>query len=277
MSRSFDAAATPAWSVKSGWICASLARTGTLSGAMPEVTTVTAVAPLRRSSQGGSGSFLVRADDGQRYWCKTLNNAQHPRVPINEYLVARLGHAIGVAVCEPRLVEIPTALVGWEFRPGLLLAEGCAYGGRAIEAAIETRALDHRSSVDNAVRQAGFYALHDWLGGSDPQWLYASADGNRYYSHDHGHYFWGPAWTIGSLTAQIATPAPLGMPPTGLNAGEIDRLATRLEGLGREEMRAAMSNVPPSWPIEGAELDAVLDFVVQRCQPVAQRLRAMPL
>lgn len=39
------------------------------------------MAPLQQSKHGSSGSFLVLADDRNRYWCKTLNNLQSPRVP----------------------------------------------------------------------------------------------------------------------------------------------------------------------------------------------------
>ena len=39
------------------------------------------VAPLQQAPAGSSGSFLVLADDGRRYWCKGVFNLQHPRVP----------------------------------------------------------------------------------------------------------------------------------------------------------------------------------------------------
>ena len=68
----------------------------------PAPQTVRAEAPLKQSTDGGSGSFLVQADDGREYWCKALNNTQEaPMVPVNEQIVARLGRLIGVAVCEP--------------------------------------------------------------------------------------------------------------------------------------------------------------------------------
>src|SRR5919204_567616 len=48
---------------------------------------VVATGPLGPSAGGGSGAFLVLADDGRRYWCKTTNNLQDPRVPANEQIV----------------------------------------------------------------------------------------------------------------------------------------------------------------------------------------------
>jgi hypothetical protein len=70
----------------------------------------TAILPLQQSKSGGSGSFLVRVDDGRRYWCKCLDNPQSPRVPINEQIVGRLGSYLGVAVCEVSLIRIPPEL-----------------------------------------------------------------------------------------------------------------------------------------------------------------------
>lgn len=68
---------------------------------------MTAVAALRQCNAGGSGSFLLLAEDGHRYWCKAINNFQSQRVPVNEQIVARLGHLIGAPVCDPQLVRIP--------------------------------------------------------------------------------------------------------------------------------------------------------------------------
>jgi len=69
-----------------------------------EVEGVTAVMPLRPSSAGGSGSFLVLADDRRRYWCKSRNNFQGPRISITEQIVGRLAALIGAPACEVALV-----------------------------------------------------------------------------------------------------------------------------------------------------------------------------
>jgi hypothetical protein len=105
---------------------------------MPRVTRpaqpggVTAILPLRQSNAGGSGSFLVRADDDARYWCKTLNNPQNPRVPINEEIAARVGVLARIAVCEPMLVYMPEDLAGWEFRQGHSVEVGWAHGSSPV-------------------------------------------------------------------------------------------------------------------------------------------------
>jgi hypothetical protein len=68
------------------------------------------------------------------------------------------------------------------------LEEGWAHGSRAIDLVIETRDISlSRTTDDNARRQAGLYALHDWCCGQDAQWLMAGPE-SEFHSHDHGFY-----------------------------------------------------------------------------------------
>jgi hypothetical protein len=240
-----------------------------------DIDGVSAVMPLRPSSAGGSGSFLLLADDGCRYWCKSVNNFQGGRIPITEQIVSRLANLIGAPACDARLVDV-TPIAGWEFRPGTgrLIEPGWAHGSTAVEPVIETRSLDHRGDDDNARRQAGIYALCDWLAGGDVQWLYCLAEENAYYSHDHGFYLTGPAWTTASLTAARDTPFPLSAPADRLDHDELERLAGALERLPREDIDVELSKLPTDWPVTDGELDAVADFAYGRRDAVAARLRA---
>jgi hypothetical protein len=233
-----------------------------------------AVLPLRQSTGGASGSFLVAGDDGRRYWCKSLNNLQGARVPVTEQIVGRFGRLLGVAVCEVALVHLD-GIAGWEFRSGRLAERGWAHGSLAVDPALETRDLARRSEDDNRRRHAGFYALNDWLLGSDQQWLCAPDEDNAYYSHDHGLYLGGLAWTSDLLEQFAATPMPLSIDPTGLDRDELERLADRLEKLGREEMEAELSKIPAHWPVTDEELLAVIDTAHTRRAAVAERLRRL--
>src|SRR5215212_1969725 len=47
--------------------------------------------PLRPSVDGGSGVFLARASDGQRWWVKPENNLQGSKVIVTEFLVGSFG------------------------------------------------------------------------------------------------------------------------------------------------------------------------------------------
>lgn len=236
---------------------------------------VRAVAPLLRGDRGGSNSFLMLADDQARYWCKALNNGQSPRVPVNEQIVGRLGKLVGIAVCETTLVEIPEDVAGWEFAAGKMLEPGWVHGSKAVESVVETHTLDHRADDDNAVRHAGFFALFDWLAGSDPQWLNSTADQNRYFTHDHGHYLGEPAWTIDTLGERRDGEIRLPQDPSGLSPEELERIAERLGTITREELENALHGIPSEWPVSDEELEAVVDFADHRRTAVAERLTAL--
>ncbi len=62
---------------------------------------------------------------------------------------------------------------------------------------------------------------------------------------------------------------------SGLDSGELGRLADALDGLGREEIEREVSKTPASWPVSDAELAAVVEFAHRRRAPVAARLRAL--
>jgi len=232
------------------------------------------VLALRPSTGGASGSFLVAADDQQRYWCKSLNNLQGPRVPVTEQIVGRLGALIGASVCRVALVRLD-GVVGWEFRAGHRIEPGWAHGSAAVEPVIETRALDHRLEDDNRRRHAGFYALDDWLLGGDQQWLCATDESHAYYSHDHGFFLGGPTWSAASLAAAGAAPSALSANPTGLDAEELRRLADRLASVTEQEIETEIRKIPAEWPVTDAELAAVVELAAERRRPVAARLRAL--
>lgn len=237
---------------------------------------VSATMPLKQSSRGGSGSFLVMADDGLEYWCKALNNPQSPRVPVNEQIVARLGQHIGASVTEPMLVRLD-GIVGWEYRPGHTVEPGWAHGCRALKAPIETNSItDHRTEDNNRVRQAGFYALMDWMHGADQQWLKDTQAENAYYSHDHGHFFpSGPNWDAAALAAAGTTACSFSQPADELDATEFERLAAAIATTALEDIEAVMSKIPAAWPVSDQELSALAAFIDARRGPVAARLRAL--
>lgn len=232
--------------------------------------------PLRQSTYGGAGSFMVLGEDQRRYWCKPLNNFQGERIPVTEQIVGRLGRLIEAPVCDCALVQLDD-IAGWEIRPGTgrLVEPGFAHGSVAIEPVLETRELKHRSEDDNRRRHCGLYALSDWLYGGDLQWLRATDEDNAYYSHDHGYFLTGPDWTIDSLAELRDEPVPVTLGTEQLDPDELERLAGSLEALPTEAIEAAVSAIPASWPVTNAELEAVVEFADVRKSAVAGRLRVL--
>lgn len=237
----------------------------------------TAILPLQQSSAGGSGAFLVRGDDGRRYWCKCLQSPQGTRVAVNEQVVGRLAQAIGAAACEVSLVKIPNDLEGWEFRPGHRLAPGYAHGSLAVESVIETRAVQHPADDDNPRRLTSLRVLADWCWAGDSQWLYLPTEDNRYFSHDHGHYFpAGPNWTVASLQAILPTEPGPGEQVFGSPEPEaLKEMRARLANLDALKLAVCLSGLPVAWPVSDDELVEMVLFLDRRRNGVITRLNQM--
>jgi hypothetical protein len=228
------------------------------------------------STNGGSGSFQVRASDGGRWWLKPINNLQSPRVTINEYLVGRVGALCGAPVCNVKLILIPEEFAGWQFRPGHHLVAGIANASQEVRAAREDRALVARTRDDNRTRHAGVFALYDWCFGGDPQWLYAADDDEKTYSHDHGMYLPGAdSWTEETLLAHVDKAHELGLEPTDLSKDAVEAAAAAIEASTTDVLAPILCSVPQEWPVTNREL-AVLGYFLERRAPgTAGRVRAM--
>jgi hypothetical protein len=230
------------------------------------------VAPLRQSTAGGSGAFLARADDGERYWVKTLNNCQSARVPATEQLVGRAGAAIGAPVCEVRTLHIGAEFHGWEFRPGRSLVPGIAHASRHVENSRETHHLEARGEDENDRRHAYLLALYDWCWGNDPQWLMALDQENKFFSHDHGHYLpGGPNWRSEQLERSVDVEHAID-PGGPLSLQAVREVAEKIRAVDRAMIIGILRDIPREWPVSDSELEAVGFFLERRAEQVAQRL-----
>lgn len=230
---------------------------------------------LQQNPCGGSGAFLALASDGNRYWVKTLNGPQGNRVAITEQIVGGAGALIGAPVCEVTVVYVPKDLGGWEFRPGHKLQPGCAHGSRALEDVIEEKGcLDHRQLDENSIRHVGYYALYDWCWGDDVQGLLVVSEDRKFCSHDHGLFLpGGTSWDPQNLEQHIDDPHELSFDGAGLDLIEVERVASRLESVTRDEILRVVSRIPRAWPVSDGHLEAVGYFLEQRAPAVASRLR----
>ncbi len=173
---------------------------------------------------------------------------------------------------------MPDTLAGFEFQPGRQLESGYGHGTQTVNAAVEERGVPaHRAEDDNRRRHVGLYALYDWCWGSDEQYLHATTDDWRIYSHDHGWYLpeSGPDWTESTLASRVADPHPLLLAPSGLDQAAVEDVAQNLESLGREALREVLRGVPVAWGVPDSDLEALGWFLETRAQPVAARLRAL--
>lgn len=99
---------------------------------------ISAVEIIRQSEQGVSvRPFLVRADDGHRYFVKGFYRAGGPSL-ISEVVAAELGTRLGLPIPEWRVMDIPEALISFSSMENVRdLSGGPAFASRQIENASE--------------------------------------------------------------------------------------------------------------------------------------------
>lgn len=230
----------------------------------------------KSNGKGGSGAFLGLGGDERKWWIKPLNNPQSQRVPINEQIVGRAAALIGAPACGVALIEVTPDVAGWNYHDQLTLELGIAHGSAAVTDGLEQRTLTSGTEDDNRRRHAGIFALWDWCWGGDEQFLYATTDDNRIYSHDHGHFFpGGPNWTVDLLTQSVDVPMPLPRPATDLDVSTLHTLADRLDQIPRSGLQEVLGNIPRAWPISDEELETMGYFLEYRAAGVAVRLRQL--
>lgn len=231
---------------------------------------------IKRSPDGGSGTFLAADTEGNQWWVKPQNNPQGGKVIVSELVVSRAGELIGAPVCRVAVAEIPDGLAGWEFRSGRRIEAGLAPASMNVPDVTLSRSLEARDRDDNRWRHAGILALYDWCWGEDDQWLYAESNDREIHSHDHGHFFpSGPRWTIDTLNGVIGDAHQPRYALDGLQPAHLGQLAKDLESIERETLAQIMNAVPAEWPAIDEELVGLGNFLEIRAPHVAARLRTL--
>ena len=250
---------------------------GLITGRTDPVDARVIALPIKPSPRGGSGTFLAADSDGVQWWVKPVNNAQGERVTVTEAIVAAAGRLIGAPVCETTIVRLPEEMAGWEFRPERFIEPGYAHASKSVVGVQEDRRLLFQDRDENAARQAGTVALHDWCWGGDNQWLYSEPEDRRLYSHDHGWYLpeVGPTWSATTLAVRVDEPHVPPWATDGLAPDELRRLAGSLRSLSRTSIAEALMVVPASWPVTNNELEAIGWFLERRAAAVSARLEEM--
>ena len=250
---------------------------GLIPGDRASGSTLSLTMPLKKSEKGGSGAFRARASDGLEYYVKAPNHAQGGKVLVSEFVVAALGNYLGPGICRVQPIEIDSTFVGWEFKDGLVLQEGWGTASGVVPYATDEGGQPlHRGEDDNANRHVTMFALYDLCWGGDGQWLFSSVD-SSVHSHDHGWYFppEGADWNPVELRARAEEARTCPWDPSGLSRLAVETVCERLLALDRTLLLSVLSQVPSSWPVEAADLEALGAFVESRTEPVATRLASL--
>ena len=247
---------------------------------------------LIRKMRGGAQAHLMEASDGQHYVVKFLNNPQHRRILVNEWISSVLLRYLGLATPEGVVVQISQDFL--QANPEVFIQLGSArhavtpgwhYGSRFPGDPARTVVYDFLpdtllTQVTNRQDFMGLLAFDQWTGNADSrqaifyrarlrEWLpsfeaHPQKLGFVAQMVDHGFVFDGPNWRFGDSPL-------LGVyfrPTVYHNVNGWDDFQPWLERImhfPENVVDQAVRQIPPSW-IEGEEssLTQLLEQLMRR-------------
>lgn len=250
---------------------------------------------LIRKMRGGAQAHLLEASDGCAYVVKFLNNPQHRRILVNEWLASCFLSYLDIATPAAAMVEITPAFLaaepevylqlGRERRP---VATGWHFGSRFPGEVRRTVVYDFLpdvllEKVENAGDFLGVLAFDKWMGNADSRQaifyrarlaeLAAGASPGRLgfvaEMVDNGYVFEGPHWRFGDSPIQGLYFRPLVYKGVrGLDSFE--PWLERIRHFPEEVVDRAVKEIPPAW-VEGEEdaLEHLLEGLLRRRARVA--------
>lgn len=239
---------------------------------------VTMVRPLTQARRSWSRPFEAEADDGRRYFVKSLDTCpRNARASVAvEYLVARVGALIRAPIPETRLLRVPEGFAGWSPFPGRALTCGFAHAIVALPDCADIREYPAEADAENLRRLVAVHALYDWCWGRDPQWVYSGHEQPRLYTVDHGLYLehFRRVGSRGSTFVPDANRAHELRRPESveLPGAAVEEVSSLLRAVSRTQLVEILNSVPASWPVGDTTLENLGWFLEHRAPQVAHRL-----
>ncbi len=230
---------------------------------------------------GGTQSHLMLGSDQEGWVVKFTNNPQHPRVLVNELVVGRIAHLMGLTVprCAPIFVDRQTIAADPELRVHLengtseVCAEGLHFGSQYVGGSIgscgnEEISLFQSGRVVNAAEFVGMFVVDRWTGNIDRrQTVYkALLDGRRIRAFfiDHGGCFGGSEWKLGGCVLPWGPCRSILCDPF-FDWGSFEPWLRKVEAFPAEALWKIAGSVPPTWYRgQRGELEHLLQELLKR-------------
>jgi hypothetical protein len=247
---------------------------------------------LIRKMRGGAQGHLLEAVDGRFYVVKFLNNPQHRRILVNEWIAACFLKYLGIATPDVQMIRITAEFVaanpatemqlGREHFPPTL---GWHFGSRfpgdparhVVYDFLPDALLD---KVENLADFRGVLAFDKWMGNGDSRqaiffrahiedWLPAASASPRKLGFvaqmmDNGFVFEGPHWRFpeSAITGLYFRPM-VYRKVRGL--GDFEPWIERIRNFPEEVVDHAVKQIPAAW-LEGDEdeLERLLERLLAR-------------
>jgi hypothetical protein len=256
---------------------------------------------LIRKMRGGAQAHLLECDDGHFYVVKFLNNPQHRRVLINEWIAAVFLNYLQISAPEVAIVSLSAGFLegnpeiyiqlgshhravepGWHF--------GSRYPGDPGKVMVYDFLPDVLlDKVVNAGEFLGALAFDKWMGNADARqsifyraklrpWPPAGSAAPPRASFvaqmvDHGYVFDGPHWKFPDSPLQGLYFRP-SVYQKVRGWDDFQPWLDRVVYFPEEVIDTAQKQIPPEWLAEdAAELQAILEKLMSRRRRVPDLIR----
>ena len=255
---------------------------------------------LIRKMRGGAQAHLIEGEDGEFYVVKFVNNPQHRRVLVNEWLAAAFLRYLQIFAPETALIELPPTFLKDNPATGMVLGSrriepepGPHFGSRVAVNPDRVAIYDYLpdpllGKVENRLDFLGALVFDKWISNADSRqaiffrakaksWTPLRGDAPErkgFFAQmiDHGYAFNGPHWTLDDAPLQ------------GLyfrtavynEVRSIDSFQPWLDlvrHFPEEVIDEAWKQVPRAWyESDEAELESLLEQLLKRRSRVEQLL-----
>lgn len=259
---------------------------------------------LVRKMRGGAQAHLLETAGGQFYVVKFLNNPQHRRILINEWIASAFLRYLGLSVPEPALIEIGADFIANNPDAHIQLGskrippvEGWHFGSRFPGNPARMVVYDFLpdvllSRIENRAEFPALLAFDQWMGNSDSrqaiffrahlrEWLptfeaHPQKLGFVAQMVDQGFVFDGPNWRFGDSPLQGLYFRPIVYEHiTGWD--DFQPWLDRIVNFPAHIVDRAVSQIPQSWlsqPEERDELHRLLEKLLRRSKRVPDLIEA---
>lgn len=244
---------------------------------------------LIRKMRGGAQAHLMEASDGHAYVVKFLNNPQHRRILVNEWIASTFLHYLGIAAPEIALVQITAPFLAGDpeihiqmGRERRAVPPGWHFGSRFPGDPQRTVVYDYLpdallDKVENLPDFRAVLAFDKWMGNADSRQavffrarvlepLASETERLGFVAQmvDNGYVFEGPHWRLGESAIQGLYFRPL-VYRTVRGLAEFEPWLSRIRNFPEEVVDQAVKSIPPAW-LEGdeAELERLLERLMRR-------------
>jgi hypothetical protein len=253
--------------------------------------------------RGGAQAHLVEAADGHFYVVKSLNNPQHRRVLVNEWVASTLLEYLQLNAARTAIVEFSPAFLA--ANPGITIQHatsthpvvpgwhfGSRYPGNPVQVAVYDFLPDLLlAKVANRTDFAGALAFDQWMGNADARQavFYRAHVEDAQHTRpprnafvallvDHGYVFSGPDWVFRDSPLRGIYHRPqVYSHIQGWN--DFEPWLERIRHFPEEIIDRAVRSLPPQWLGENAadeaELNSLLERLMRRSSRVGDLLEAV--